>query len=78
MRTATKIILIIVVFLIGGLVITLIGQSTGRSKGGGPIGIVVMFGIFAACAAIWKYKPESEQKKDISADNQSLDKRNSS
>lgn len=70
-----KIILIIVVFLIGAVLITVIGQATGHTKGGGPIGIVIMFGIIAAIRAIWKYKPESEQKKDTTADNQSLDKR---
>lgn len=70
-----KIILIVVVFLIGAVLITVIGQATGHTKGGGPIGIVIMFGIIAAIRAIWKYKPESEQKKDTTADNQSLDKR---
>lgn len=69
-----KIILIVVVFLIGAILISVIGQSTGHTKGGGPIGIVIMFGVIAAIRAIWKYKPESEQKKDITADNQSLDK----
>ena len=69
-----KIILIIVVFFIGALLITVIGQATGHTKGGGPIGIIIMFGIIAAIRAIWKYKPESEQKNDTTADNQSLDK----
>ena len=70
-----KIILIIVVFLIGAVVITVIGQATGHTKGGGPIGIVIMFGLIAAMRAIWKYKPESQQQKSTAADNQSLDKR---
>lgn len=70
-----KIILIIVVFFIGAILISVIGQATGHTKGGGPIGIIIMFGIIAAIRAIWKYKPESDNKKDTTADNQNLDKR---
>lgn len=75
MKSLTKIVTIIVVFLIGGLFITLIGEATGHTKGGGPIGIIMLLGIIAAIRAIWKYNPEDENKKDSSADNQQLDKR---
>lgn len=73
MKNVTKIILIIGFFLIGGLIITIVGEATGRTKGGGPIGIVIMFGIIAAVKAIWKYKPENT-KKDINSDKENLDK----
>ena len=73
MRKVTKVIMIVGVFLIGGLFITLIGEATGHSKGGGPIGIVIMFGIIAAVRAIWKYKPENDNQ-DITSDKENLDK----
>ncbi len=60
MRIFLKISLIIVVFLIGGLFITLIGEATGNTKGGGLFGIVIMFGLIAAAGAIWKYKPKDK------------------
>jgi len=69
-----KVILIIVVFIVGAMLITILGQATGHTKGGGPIGIVITVGIFAAARAIWRYNPESEQTKDTTADKQSLDK----
>lgn len=64
MRTVTKLLVSISIFLIGGLFITLIGEGTGRTKGGGPVGIIIMFGIIAAIRAVWKYKPESENNND--------------
>lgn len=72
MRTVTKLLVSIGIFLIGGLFITLIGEATGRTKGGGPIGIVIMFGIIAAIRAVWKYKPEDESKTNV--DEQKLNK----
>ena len=75
MRGLTKVILIIAVFLMSGLIITLIKGATGNQTGTGPFGFIIIIGMVAAIRAIWKYKPESEQKKDTSADNQTLDKR---
>jgi preprotein translocase subunit SecY len=76
MKSTTKIITIIGVFFIGGLLIAFLKESTGNSKGGGgPIGVIIAFGIIAAIRAIWKHNSESENKKDSSADNQHLDKR---
>lgn len=73
MKTFSKIIMIVGVFLIGGLFITLIGEATGRTKGGGPIGIVIMFGMIAAARAIWKYNPINNNK-DVTTDKEILDK----
>lgn len=75
MKSATKIITIIGVVFIGGILIAFLKESTGNSRGGGPFGIIIAFGIIAAIRAIWKYNPESENKKDSSVDNQHLDKR---
>lgn len=61
MRTkGIKIILIIVVFLVGSIFLMGLGEATGTKRGGG-LGIALMFGIFAAIGAIWKWKPESER-----------------
>jgi len=62
MRTGLKIILTIVAVLIGGMFIALIGEATGRTKGGGPIGLILAFALLAGIRAIWKYNPD---KKDI-------------
>ena len=79
MRTGLKIILIVVVFILGGGIVAIIGEATGHSKGGGPIGLIIMLGLIAGCRAIWKYNPEGEQKPNSEVeksnnDNQQLDK----
>ncbi len=74
MRTATKIILIIVMFLIFGIITVALKGGENRPGVGGPIGIILMFGFIAAIRAIWKYKPEAENKEESSADKQTLDK----
>jgi hypothetical protein len=77
MRTGLKVVLIIVVFIVCGLLITLVKEGTGRGSNspgvGGPVGIIIVFAIIAGIRAIWKYNPE---KKDNGSDgNHNLDKR---
>ncbi len=74
MNSILKVVMIIGVFLIGGFFIALIGEATGHTKGGGPMGIVIMFGVIAAIRAIWKYKPEANNNRDITSDKENLDK----
>lgn len=69
MRTGTKILIIAIVWIVGVILMAGLGEATGTKRGGG-LGIAVMMGIFAATAAIWKWKPESERQ-----DNNKLDKR---
>ena len=77
MRTGLKIVLIIGAFMVGGLLIALIKEGTGRGANspgaGGPIGLIVMFALIAGIRAIWKYK--KKKKEDNSKDNHNLDKR---
>lgn len=77
MRTGLKIVLIIGAFMVGGLLIALIKEGTGRGANspgaGGPIGLIVMFALIAGIRAIWKYNPD--KKEDNSKDNHNLDKR---
>lgn len=70
MRTLIKIILIVVVFIVGGGIATVIGQATGHTKGPGPIGFILFIGVFAAIRAIWKYKPSNTQ--NTTSDNEKL------
>ena len=77
MRTGLKIVLIIGAFMVGGLLIALIKEGTGRGANspgaGGPIGLIVMIALIAGIRAIWKYNPD--KKEDNSKDNHNLDKR---
>ena len=73
-----KVVLIVGIFMVFGLITVALKGGDNRPGVGGPIGIVLMFGMIAAVRAIWKYKPEKDSKKDTTADNQSLDKRNPS
>lgn len=77
MQIILKIVLSVVVFLFGGLLITIFGEITGHTKGGGPLGIVIMLGIIAAIRAIWKYKSDSpEGSKVVSkVEDETLDKK---
>jgi preprotein translocase subunit SecY len=62
MRTGIKIFLTIVAILIGGFIIVLIKESTGRTHGsGGPIGLIIGFAIIAGIRAIWKYNPNKKE-----------------
>jgi hypothetical protein len=74
MRTFIKVILIFILLMIGGGVIAIINKSTGRSAGGGPVGVIVSLGIIAAIYAIWRWKPVDEKKENNSNKNQQLDK----
>lgn len=67
MRTGTKVIVIIVVWIIGVIIMAGLGEATGTKRGGG-LGIAVMMGVFAATAAIWKWKPENERQNDNKLD----------
>jgi hypothetical protein len=78
MRTFTKIVLIVVIFMVFGLITVALKGGENRPGVGGPVGIILMFGVLAAIRAIWKYNPEKEQSKGTTADNQTLDKRNPS
>lgn len=69
MRTGTKVIVIFVVWIIGVIIMAGLGEATGTKRGGG-LGIAVMMGVFAATAAIWKWKPENEGQ-----NNNKLDKK---
>ena len=81
MRTGLKVLLIFVVFVIGGMIIAVSKSLTGHSSNsvGGPIGLILAVALLAAARAIWKYNPESKssggtelQKKN--EDNTTLDK----
>lgn len=78
MRTLTKIVLIVVIFMVFGLITVALKGGENRPGVGGPVGLILMFGVIAAIRAIWKYNPEKEQNKNTSADNQTLDKHNPS
>ena len=60
MRTGLKVLIIFVAMLIGGFIIAISKEVTGRggSPGGGPFGIIIAFAILAGARAIWKYKPD--------------------
>jgi hypothetical protein len=82
MRTVTKIILTIVLFMIMAALIAVINDASGQgsSHSTGPFGIILTIMFLAAIIAIWKYKPEkikndqdTEKHEDI--DNHQLDKR---
>lgn len=75
MRTVTKIGLTFLSIMIGGLIITLLNEAQGIKRGGGgPIGVIFTIGMIAAITAIWKWKPQSEQKENKPTNNQKLDK----
>jgi hypothetical protein len=78
MRTLTKIVLIVVIFMVFGLITVALKGGQNRPGVGGPIGLILMFGVLAAIRAIWKYNPEKDQNKTTTADSQTLDKRNPS
>jgi hypothetical protein len=61
MRTGLKVILIFVAIMIGGAIIAISKEATGRggSSGGGPLGIIITFALLAGVRAIWKYKPDA-------------------
>ena len=66
MTTATKIILIIIIWFIVGMFITLIGEASGSQNSIKPFAGIAALGLFAASRAIWKYQPEKkEESKDI-------------
>jgi hypothetical protein len=74
MRTISKIVLCIVIFMIFGLITVALKGGQNRPGVGGPIGIILMFGMFAAMRAIWKYKPENPEKTNLSSDSHTLNK----
>ncbi|MCG2612735.1 hypothetical protein LZZ85_00525 [Terrimonas sp. NA20] len=75
MRTFTKIVLTIVILMVGGLIISVLNEARGRHQGGGgPLGVILSFGVIAAITAIWKWKPEAEKNDNSSGKNQQLDK----
>ena len=78
MRNLTKIVLIVVIFMVFGVITVALKGGENRPGVGGPVGIILMFGVIAAIRAIWKYHPEKDQNKTTAADDQSLDKRNPS
>ncbi len=80
MRTVLKIILIFVALMVGGLLIALIKEGSGRGSNspgvGGPIGIIVTLAMMAGIRAIWKYSPEKKDDNSISDnDKHQLDKK---
>jgi hypothetical protein len=65
MQGFMKVVLIFIVVMIGGAIIAVMKESQG---GGGPIGVIIAFALFAAIRAIWKYdskKPEGKSTTDI-------------
>lgn len=60
MTKATKILIIVIIWVVGMLIAMAMGEATGTKKGGG-LGMAVMIGVFAATAAIWKWKPDSQK-----------------
>ena len=75
MRTALKIVLIIVAFLVYCFIILIVkglqGQSSNSPGVGGGLGIVFMIAFLAGARAIWKYNPG----KKTDNDNHQLDKK---
>jgi hypothetical protein len=61
MRTGLKVILIFIAIIIGGAIIAISKEASGRggSSGGGPFGIIITFALLAGVRAIWKYNPDS-------------------
>jgi hypothetical protein len=64
MRTGLKVILIFVAIIIGGAIIAISKEASGRggSSGGGPLGIIVTFALLAGVRAIWKYNPNATEE----------------
>jgi hypothetical protein len=64
MRTGLKVILIFVAIIIGGAIIAISKEASGRggSSGGGPLGIIVTFALLAGVRAIWKYNPNTTEE----------------
>jgi len=66
MTKATKVFLIIGMFIICGFIMSVIGAAAGNPNAGKPFGAVIAIGVLAASRAIWKYQPEKEETtKDI-------------
>lgn len=64
MKVTAKIFFSVLIFLIVGLILTVLKETTGRqdTRGGGPFGLVIIIAMTAAIRAIWKYKGPEEQK----------------
>lgn len=72
MRTAIKIILIFIAFVVLILIIGLEKSATGRNTTG-IIGTVSLFAFIAGVVAIWKYNPKSTSQENDN-DKHQLDK----
>jgi len=71
MQGFTKVVLIIVAFLIGGVLLAILKEIRGGS-GYGPLGSVIVLVFLVGIRAIWNYSPE-KQKEDTT-DIDKLDK----
>lgn len=64
MTVVVKVILTIVAFIIATFLIGVVKAGTG-SNSGGVFGLIIGAGLIAGVVAIWKYKPENTETKDI-------------
>ena len=64
MNVVIKIVLTIVAFIIATFLMGTINSITG-SGSPGVLGLVIGAGLIAGVVAIWKYKPEKSESKDI-------------
>lgn len=68
-----KVIKVIVIFFLVMIPITFFALIKNENQSNSKMPMFVTIGIMAACAAVWKYKPE-EKKENNSSDSQELDK----
>lgn len=68
-----KIIKLIVIFFLVMIPIIFFALIKSENQSNSKMPMFVTIGIMAACAAVWKYKPE-DKKDNTSSDNQQLDK----
>ena len=75
MRVLIKIVFTVIAFFLFGAVMTILkGGDASQPGSGGPIGLIVGFGLFAGVVAIWRYNPEKSNNDNNSVENQNLKK----
>lgn len=72
MRTATKIILILIGLFVLAFIVALLREVGGQGKNGGIIGMILIIAFLAGARAIWKYNPEKNKNDN---DKHELDKK---
>jgi hypothetical protein len=72
MQGFMKVVLIIVVFIVGGVALAFLKESRG-GIGYGPLGVVIPLALFAGVRAIWNYDSKKTEE-NSSTDIDQLDK----